>query len=291
MIMSIKNHPTLPLFFSLVLLKALLFPSLVFAKTKTTCHKEKSPVAYNYCVSVDPNSKNPDILYYFHGLDSNETRWSKKMGSKIYSAWAKAKEDAPTVVALSFPTKYWILLKENPKRPSTGLFETVSQKIIPSIESKLGGLKGRRLAFGESMGGINVSMLVTKAPDLLDKAAMVCPVIPEYSPYEVSKAALAIAGGADKRKIQEYVVMGLTMFDSTEDWKAEYPTYLIRDQFNANSPELYVSAGNSDSYGIFKPSENLAKVAKSKGVKTTWVPLKGGHCVFDFNSIAKFLVE
>jgi pimeloyl-ACP methyl ester carboxylesterase len=269
-----------------------ILPRISLASTKTQCFKETLPVKFNYCITIDPKSTNPDLVYYFHGLDSDETRWAKKMGKNIYRAWSMAKEAAPAVVAVSMPTKYWFLLKENLARPTTtGLFEVFTQKMMPLIESRFPQPIGRRMAFGESMGGINVAMLVSKAPHLIDKAAMVCPVIPEYSPYEPIKAIAATFSGAEKSKVQQYVIMGLSMFASTEDWSAEYPPYIVRDSFGPNSPDLYISAGNKDSYGIFKPAENFSKIAKSKGVKTTWVPLKGGHCVFDFPSIAKFLVE
>ncbi len=74
-----------------------------------------------------------------------------------------------------------------------------------------------------------------------------------------------------------------------EEWKNFSPIELIKKD-NIQFPELYLSCGLYDKYGNYEGTETLVNIANSKGVKTNWHPLYGGHCAIDINSLADFLI-
>ena len=79
-------------------------------------------------------------------------------------------------------------------------------------------------------------------------------------------------------------------YSTSEEWNAISPIPLI-DHADQSYPELYLSCGLYDNYGNFEGTEALANLAIKRGVKTTWRPLYGGHCVIDVASLADFLAS
>lgn len=232
---------------------------------------------------------NQDIIYHFHGRNLDHTIWNDDtyFTALVQSHWQNSNTKPPTVVLVSYGPD-WMLTHKNSK-PESGLMDDFISN-LPFIESKIGKPKNRILV-GESMGGLNVLILGLSYPDLFSKIASLCPGVyldSPFSDFEKVKAALKRTGADPK------VALGIYLFakkylSNEEDWKKISPIELIKNA-NSSYPELYLSCGLYDKFGNYEGTEALVNIARSKGVKTEWHPLYGGHCAIDIKSLAEFLV-
>jgi len=231
---------------------------------------------------------NEDIIYHFHGRNLDDAIWNDDTyyTSMIQSYWQNSNIKPPTVILVSYGSQW--LLTPKTSMPESGLLEDfVSQ--IPLIESKIGKPRNRIL-LGESMGGLNVLILGLTHPELFSKIASLCPGVyldSPFSDFKTMKKALQRTGADPKIAFGIYK-WAKTYVSNEEEYKAISPIDLIK-KANVNYPELYLSCGLYDKYGNYEGTEALANTAKSKGIKTHWHPLYGGHCAIDINSLADFL--
>ncbi|WP_226389887.1 alpha/beta hydrolase [Penaeicola halotolerans] len=231
-----------------------------------------------------------DIIYHFHGRNLDETIWNDDTyyTSLIQSHWQKSKVKPPTVVLVSYGPE-WLLTPKNGNEES-GLLEDFVDN-LPFIESKIGKPRNRILV-GESMGGLNVLILGLTHPALFSKVAALCPgvyVDSPFSDFSKIKDALKRTGG-DPKVILGIYWMAKKYVSNEEEWNKISPIELIKEA-NNSYPELYLSCGLYDKFGNYEGTEALVDLANSKGIKTQWHPLYGGHCAIDIKSLADFLIS
>lgn len=236
------------------------------------------------------NTVSQDVVYHFHGRNLDDTIWNDATyyTSLIQQYWQKSNRTPPTVVLVSYGPE-WLLTPKNSTEKS-GLMEGFLSN-LPLIESKTGKPRNRIL-LGESMGGLNVLILGLRHPELFSKIASLSPGVyldSPFSDFKEIKAALKRTGADPKIALGIYN-MAKTYASNEEEWKEISPIALMQ-RANAQYPELYLSCGLYDKYGNFEGTEALANLAISKGVKTQWHPLYGGHCAIDINSVADFLIS
>lgn len=210
--------------------------------------------------------------------------------------------DFPTVVSISFGP-IWVLAEKNAS-PVSGLFEAMTKMVIPSIEHILGGLKGRRILVGESMGGFNSIQLALKTT-LFEKAGIVCaPMAEKVSPFstpEETKAFIEHSVGWQyykdhdpetvKTAVGEMMQLSRGFFPTPEDFKGANPLTLAAEANPKITPTLYIANGFYDRYLSYESTETFVKLLKNRGVKTSWRPQWGGHCSIDIPTLARFLVN
>lgn len=244
----------------------------------------------NYCIYKAAKGVNEDIIYYFHGRNLDDTIWNDNSyyTSLIQSYWQNNNITAPTVVFVSFGPE-WLLTPKNSSAESGLLDDFI--KHLPLIESKIGKPK-HRILLGESMGGLNVLILGLSKPSLFSKVASLCPGVYIDSPFSnLAKIKTALQRtGADPKTALGIYLFAKKYVNNENEWQEISPINLIK-KANNQYPELYLSCGLYDKYGNFEGTEALANIATSKGVKTQWHPLYGGHCAIDIVSLANFLVE
>lgn len=95
--------------------------------------------------------------------------------------------------------------------------------------------------------------------------------------------------GANPKVALGIYLMAKKYVSNEEEWNKISPIDLIK-KANIDYPELYLSCGLYDKFGNYEGTEALVKIANSKGVKTQWHPLYGGHCAIDISSLADFLI-
>ena len=265
-----------------------------FAATKlvTNCEKNAAPLNGGYCVTKTQGSTNQDVLYYFHGRGLNESAWldDTYYTAQLRQQWDETREQAPIVVSISFG-KDWILAQKN-QSPYSGLFEVFIQGLLPKIETSLGGVKGRRLLLGESMGGFNSIQMALKTT-LFEKVAILCAPIAEISPFSPTAEVEAYIRrtNADRSLVLELLEMGKAFFPTTRDWQTASPLALAREYKKASAPEFYLAAGYYDGYGLYSGNAKFGEILRRSGATINWRPQWGGHCAIDIESLARFLTH
>jgi S-formylglutathione hydrolase FrmB len=278
--------------------------SPIFAYQSTiSCGKNSGDLPGGYCIDKPADLTNKDIVYYFHGHTGSEKTWQSELNytAQIRREWTKRKVHPPTVVAISFgPT--WVLASKNSSGDS-GLFEAFTEQVMPSIEKSLGGLKGRRIVFGESMGGVNTLQLALKS-QYFKKAAEICAPMAEYSPFSSPTDIQAVLDKTVEwnyykdqnpnpvsESVAEEIELAKLFFPTEQDWNTANPLLLARTVNTHKLPKLYISDGQIDQYASYEATEKFVGILKNRDVNLIWRPVWGAHCSIDIKSLAQFLVD
>lgn len=260
-------------------------------KLTTTCEWFTKKKPYAICITTTEGSRNPDILYYMHGAGKNERHWVKRWGG-IRKAWEQIGYDAPTVVNFSFGP-IWLMAEKN-RRGTSGVFNFIADALIPRVEESLGGLRGRRIVMGESMGGFNTSQLVMKRPEMFARAAILCPAILPFGPYSTLKEVHEFVKRTPSswgRALWNQIMMRI-FFPDQKTWdETANPLKIGRTRLNRLTPPLYVSCGRKDRFGFFEGAERFARIAQEQGTQVIWNERPGDHCDMDEAEVARFLAD
>lgn len=272
-------------------------------KIETRCEKFAAPLKGGYCIHKPVKSSNRDVLYYLHGFGNSEMTWQGDyfFSAQIRQYWAEHHMAFPTVISLSLGDT-WLLAEKNPS-PYSGLFTLVTEAIIPTIEKAIGGVKGRRLLVGESMGGFNSTQLALKTT-LFEKAGLLCVPAATISPFAGADAVTKFIEASKgwqyykntepdtvKKAVATALQLSQAFFPTPEAWKAGDPLELAQTANPRLAPELYVAVGFYDRYLFYEGNELFVRTLRSRGFKVNWRPQWGGHCAIDIPTLSRFLVE
>lgn len=257
------------------------------------CFNGEGSRPYKYCIyksSAEP--VNGNVAYLLHGRSQNEQYWSNDTvyTTQIQKYWQSKKISPPTIVTVSFGN-FWMLIPKGQKEGS-GLLEVFLNEVMPEVEKRTGPPK-ERIVFGESMGGINSLELVFKTTGLFQKAAVLCPVITEQTPFSTLAEIKTFLTdtGAEPTLIFSVLRLSQTFFANVNEWNNFSPPVIVEKAEFAKDFKMYLSCGLYDKYGNYATTEKLAERLKAKGVDLIWRPLYGEHCAVDIVSIADFLVQ
>ena len=270
----------------------LLFHTSVFADEITTqCKiKRKGATEWSYCVSRFRNSKNPDILYYLHGIGGNSKSWSDNY-AKANSPWKFRPSQEPTVVSISFG-EIWLLAQKNASEITGELMDFILDEAMPEIEASLEGFKGKRFLVGLSMGGFNATQLYLWHPGPFAKVALLCPALAEISPYvsdsEYDDFIRRTQADPEKARFTRGIIQ--YAFKDETQWALASPFQIGPELLNPMHPPLFISTGQEDDFGFFEGGKGFADLARTKGVhEVKWAPINGKHCSFDADALFQFL--
>jgi hypothetical protein len=267
------------------------------------CFQVTQPIAFNYCIHQPNQKKSKNILYHLHGRGGSELFWSDSVfyTEQIRQHWLSKKSKWPTVVSVSFG-KIWLLAERN-QSPYSGLFEAFTGFVIPHIESQLGGLKGKRILLGESMGGFNSAQLSFKT-NLFRRAAILCAPMSEVSPFAPEEEILAHVQKSTAWKyyqnsdpnlvmdtVKGSVQLARAFFPTPEDWANGNPLSLVSNFASKTKTEFYVAAGFYDKFALYEANQVFSETIKSEGGRVDWRPQWGGHCAIDIPTLANFLAK
>jgi pimeloyl-ACP methyl ester carboxylesterase len=243
-----------------------------------------------YCVYRAVGGVNGDIVYHLHGRGLDERIWNDDtyLTAMLQARWQAAGAPPPTVVTLSYGPS-WLLTPKG-RMSDSGLLDDMMRR-LPAIEAKVGSPR-RRMLLGESMGGLNVLIAGLSYPDKFAKVAALCPGVYVDSPFAKLSTLVAAAQrtGANPKIAFGIRAMAMTYAADDAEWRRVSPLELIK-RARPDYPALYLSCGLYDNYGNFEGSEQLAGMARQRGVQTEWRPLYGGHCVTDASSVGDFLLK
>ncbi len=263
-----------------------------FAFGQTTCGSDTAyGMDYKYCIHKNP--KSPDVLHYLHVHGGSEKNWeSQNTNIKIREHWTAAGKEIPNVITFSFGNKW--LLTEVPQRSGTSRYYAYINKILPDLEAKIGKFTGRRMLMGDSMGGLNSTLVMERAGNLFDRVAINCPALTPLGPQATNNEVEAYIKRHQPYISRFYVVYmqqwGQQEFPTEEDWNRHAPLDLAR-----TSPVLpqniYVSCGDKDEFGFIEGAGKFAEIATHRGLNVVWKQLEGGgHCTVNSKAVAEFLM-
>lgn len=257
-----------------------------FVPAEQTCG-EAGPL--RYCINRDRRGTNGDILYHLHARNLDETIWNDDtyMTALIQAEWQRTGTLPPTVITVSYgPT--WMLAPKGEK-PDSGLLNDFMAR-LPAIEAKVGSPR-RRLLLGESMGGLNVLIAGLSYPTQFARVAALCPGVYADTPFAsvTTFPAAMQRTGANPKIAMGVWVFARTYLASEAEWRRVSPLRLI-EQAEPDTPALYLSNGLYDHFGNFEGTQQLANLARQRGVQVEWHPLYGGHCASHAPSLAAFLL-
>ena len=290
---TLKNSKRLPLNASLIFVIGFFTtaPLSAHAQSPTirSCYSVKGgAVRWDYCVYKPTQSKGQDVLYYLHGLEGSDTEWSELPHyDDVYQSWGA---NAPTVVTISYGG-IWLLAEKNGSGYS-GLYENFLNTALPFIEKTNNLTPSRRLLVGLSMGGFNAAQLYLKNPNLFARVALLCPAITTVGPYSSQTEINAYVARTHAlwTNVRNALEVSSTYFPNESAWENADPISLASKQGNSTFPPLFVSGGLQDQYGFFEGAAYFASEVVSQGAQAIWDPVNGGHCSFDWQATANFIV-
>jgi pimeloyl-ACP methyl ester carboxylesterase len=245
-----------------------------------------------YCIHRAAGGVNGDVVYHLHARNLEAEVWNDPgyFTALLQAHWQRTGGLPPTVVSLSYGP-VWLLARKG-QAVDSGLLDTIWSD-LHAVEARLPTPR-RRLLMGESMGGLNSLVLGLSHPQHFDKVAALCPAVYVDSPFaplrEIRDAM--VRTGADPRMAFGIWRLSQRYVASPEEWLRFSPLALVQGAAVQRArPQLYLSAGLYDRYGLFEGSEKLAQAAAQAGLATEWHPLYGGHCAVDIASLAAFLLR
>ena len=245
--------------------------------------------ALRYCVYKARGGTSGDIVYHLHGRNLDEQTWNDDtyFTALLQSEWQRSRALPPMVVALSYGST-WLLTPKGRKAKS-GLLDDLMAR-LPQIEAKVGTPR-RRMLLGESMGGLNVLVAGLSYPTRFAKVAALCPGVYSVSPFATLTTIRSAMErtGANPKIVAGIWLMARQFAADDSEWQRISPLRLV-ERATPSYPALYLSNGLYDAYGNFEGTQQLAEIARRRGVKTEWHPLYGGHCAIDARSLAAFLL-
>jgi len=269
------------------ILLALFLPSLCLAATHDCGSDTRGSTTFQWCIDT-PDRPSGEILWYFHPVFGNEQVWQKQEDNQmVRKIWSDRGVAQPTAISISLGS-FWVLHRENHSYP-----DFVSL-ILPYMEAKAGGLHGRRLLWGFSMGGFNAAQLLLRDGNLFERVVLLSPAFLTISPFASKEEVDAYftrnnLGAVGRFKVQTFLGLLKKNYKSPELWTANDPLELSRDGLPSGS-KVYVSDGEQDDYGFHEGAELFTRQAPSRGARVEWESLKGGHKTTNPESIAKFLI-
>jgi len=250
------------------------------------CEGFNTKKPWAYCLYKFKNSRSRDVLYLLHGAGGNAQQWIHNWKTIRY-LWRQRNMDAPTVISVSFGP-YWALAEKNSSSFS-GLFGFYTQSVMPFLESKLPFHVRRRLLLGESMGGFNAFQLVTKAPKLFTKSAIVCPAILAIDQFSTDQEVSEFIQrtGAESWRVYWALRYYKAFYPDPTDWTQAQPQQLFHHLKDA--PPIYLSCGRQDQWGFFEATQKIGEALVKMRHDSYWRPLEGLHCVRNYEEIVNFL--
>jgi S-formylglutathione hydrolase FrmB len=199
------------------------------------------PPSYNN----SPTKKYP-VLYFLHGLNENEQRWSSRGQTDIMlDRMISEKKIGEFIVVVPFGA---ISFYTNTRDGSEKWEDMIVSEFIPAMEStyRVNATRSTRGISGISMGGYGALKIAMKHPDLFGSvSAHSAVLIPDIS-------AVQNVPGRPGR-MQMFIQLFDRIYGINQDftyWEANNPLTLAKDRSKWNGLKIYFDCGTEDEYGF-----------------------------------------
>lgn len=204
------------------------------------------PPSYN----SSPARKYP-VLYFLHGLNENEMRWSTRgQTDMMLDKMVAGGKIGEFIVAVPFGA---VSFYTNTRDGSEKWEDAIVSEFVPLIEStyRVNAARSTRGISGISMGGYGALKIAMRHPDLFGSASA-------HSPVLIPDLAAAQAPG--RFRLNMFIGLFDRIYGITQDmsyWDANNPLVLAKDTRKLNGQKIYFDCGTEDEYGFAGGAKQL----------------------------------
>jgi S-formylglutathione hydrolase FrmB len=205
------------------------------------------PPSYN----SSPAKRYP-ILYFLHGMNENEMRWSSRGQTDVMldRMIAEGKIGEFIVVVPFGATSFYT----NTRDGSEKWEDMIVTELIPAMESTYRVNAGRntRGISGISMGGYGALKIAMRHPELFGSVSAHSPVLIQ------DLSAVQVPGRPGR--IQMFIGLFDKIYGINQDlthWDANNPMNLAKDRAKWNGMKIYFDCGTEDEYGFHVGTRQL----------------------------------
>src|SRR5215831_13008585 len=192
--------------------------------------------------ATSPTKKYP-VVYFLHGLNENEMRWSTRGQTDLkLDKMIAGGKIGELIVAIPFGATSFYTNKRSGNEPWEDMIIT---EFIPMIEStnRVSATRTTRGISGISMGGYGALKIAMRHPDLFGSVS--------------AHSAVLLSNLADARVQDRRLAMFQGLFDQiygiNQDmnyWDENNPMHLALDPKKFNGMKIYFDCGTEDDYGF-----------------------------------------
>jgi len=191
------------------------------------------------------------VLYFLHGLNENEMRWSTRGEADLLLdklVGDKAIGEFIVAIPMSSTTSFYT----NARMGNAAWEDAVVKEFIPMIESsnRVNATRATRGISGISMGGYGALKIAMKHPEMFGSVSAHSPaLVPDFNSTTVSGRRL------DQFKSLFDSIYGIGFAGGGEldlsYWNANNPLELAKDTAKLQNMKIYFDTGTEDEYGFF----------------------------------------
>jgi S-formylglutathione hydrolase FrmB len=191
------------------------------------------------------------VLYFLHGLNENEMRWSTRGETDLLlDKMIAAKTIGEFIVAI--PASSTTSFYTNARSGNAPWEDAVIKEFVPMIEStyRVSAARTTRGIGGISMGGYGALKIAMKHPEMFGSvSAHSAALVPDFNTTTVAGRRL----DAFKSLFDSIYGIGFAAGGPLDlkYWDANNPLELARDTSKFQSMKIYFDCGTEDDYGFY----------------------------------------
>jgi S-formylglutathione hydrolase FrmB len=213
------------------------------------------------------------VLYFLHGLNENEMRWSSRGRTDLtLDRMVAERRIGEFIVALPFASTSFYTNTRGGDEPWEDM---IVKEFIPMIEStyRVTAARATRGISGISMGGYGALKIALKYPELFGSVSShSAALIPDLA---------AASSNVSARRLDMFMGLFERIYGISRDltyWDQNNPLTLARDTGRRlNGMKIYFDCGTEDEYGFFAGARVLADVLTRASIPHEWHLFPGNH--------------
>ncbi len=219
--------------------------------------------------SYEDTSDDYPVLFFLHGANENERRWSTRGFTDIeLDRMVLAGEIGEFIVAIPFGENSFYTNSTSGERWE----DMVIDEFIPMIESStraIGTRAGRAIS-GISMGGYGALKIAMRYPETFNAvSAHSAMLIDNFDNVSVNPRAEQLYALLFDR------IFGLS--DGMDHWESNNPLRIASESEGIDSLRIYFDCGTEDEYGFFVGAEQLHQILDMRGIAHEFQLYPGTH--------------
>jgi S-formylglutathione hydrolase FrmB len=195
--------------------------------------------------SYAKGDKKYPVLYFLHGLNENEKRWSTRGETDLALDRMIAEgKIGEFIVAVPYAaTSFYTNAKGGRREPWE---DYIVQEFIPAVEgaNRVNATRAARGISGISMGGYGALKIAMKHPEMFGSVSA-------HSPALIADLNHATVPG---RSLERFRTLFDQIFAINTDltyWDANNPLELVKDTAKLRNMKIYADCGTEDDYGFY----------------------------------------